>query len=205
MINYLVNQLQSLDQNYQSLSRKAQSIQEGERAERFKLENTLKYTQDQSTYDQKDLVNKISFLEEALQREERARIELRDKFRAQEEGSRDVINFIKSVQNQGDQELSQLRTYLQEKLNGDHLQNIKQKEKSTVLFNEVVRLGEEYEKQIEFLQSLNQNFENRIQTLEARLASSEQNQTSSEKKVDITQNMLNDIIEKLEGKLLNVE
>jgi hypothetical protein len=41
--------------------------------------------------------------------------------------------------------------------------------------------------------------------LEARLASSEQNFVSSEKKVDVTQNMLNDIIEKLEGKLLNVE
>lgn len=66
-----------------------------------------------------------------------------------------------------------MRSYLQEKLNEDHIGTIKQKEKSTVLFNEVVRLGQEYEKQLEFMQSLNQNYENRIQTMEARLASTE--------------------------------
>ena len=76
---------------------------------------------------------------------------MREKFRIQEDNSRDVINFVKSIQNQGDQELSQMRVFFQDKLNGDHLSTVKQKEKSTVLFNEVVRLGEEYEKQIEFL------------------------------------------------------
>lgn len=61
------------------------------------------------------------------------------------------MNFIKSIQSQGDQELTQIRQFVQEKLSDDHLTNVKQKEKSTVLFNEVVRLGEEYEKQIEYL------------------------------------------------------
>jgi hypothetical protein len=62
-----------------------------------------------------------------------------------------------------------MRTFLQEKLNEDHIGTIKQKEKSTVLFNEVVRLGQEYEKQIDYLQGLNSNYENRIQTLESRI------------------------------------
>ena len=44
-----------------------------------------------------------------------------------------------------------MRSFLHEKLNEDHLNGIKTKEKSTILFNEVVRLGQEYEKQIEFL------------------------------------------------------
>jgi hypothetical protein len=44
-----------------------------------------------------------------------------------------------------------MRTYLQDKLNDDHLNTIKHKEKSTVLFSEVVRLGEETEKQIDML------------------------------------------------------
>ncbi len=39
-----------------------------------------------------------------------------------------------------------MRTFLQDKLNEDHLTGVKQKEKSTVLFNEIVRLGEEAEK-----------------------------------------------------------
>ena len=98
-----------------------------------------------------------------------------------------------------------MRTFLQEKLNDDHLSNVKQKEKSTVLFNEVVRLGQETEKQVEFLQGLNQNYENRIQTLESRLASTEQNTVTNEKRGDISQSMLNEIIEKLESKLLNME
>lgn len=98
-----------------------------------------------------------------------------------------------------------MRSFLQGKLSDDHLSSIKLKEKSTVLFNEIVRLGEDSEKQVEFLQGLNQNFENRIQTLEARLASAEQTTMVSEKRGDISQNMLNDVIEKLEGKLLNIE
>lgn len=52
---------------------------------------------------------------------------------------------------------------------------------------------------------MNQNFENRVQTLEARLAASEQNLTTTDKRTDITSNMLNDIIEKLESKILNME
>lgn len=48
-----------------------------------------------------------------------------------------------------------MRTFLQDKMNNDHLNAIKTKEKSTVLFSEVVRLGEENEKQIELLQNLN--------------------------------------------------
>jgi hypothetical protein len=47
-----------------------------------------------------------------------------------------------------------MRTFLQDKLNEDHINGIKHKEKSTVLFNEVVRLGQEYEKQIELHNSL---------------------------------------------------
>jgi len=39
-----------------------------------------------------------------------------------------------------------MRNFLQDKLNDDHLNAIKTKEKSTVLFSEVVRLGEEAEK-----------------------------------------------------------
>lgn len=98
-----------------------------------------------------------------------------------------------------------MRTFLQEKLNEDHLQGIKQKEKSTVLFNEVVRLGQEYEKQIEFLQNLNQNYEGRIQTLESRLANTEQSTFANEKRGDLSQNMINDLLERLESKVLHLD
>jgi len=51
---------------------------------------------------------------------------------------------------------------------------VKTKEKNTVLFNEVVKLGEQSEKYQEVIQNMQINYESRIQTLEARLASTEQ-------------------------------
>ena len=74
-----------------------------------------------------------------------------------------------------------------------------------MLFNEVVRLGQEYEKQIEYLQGLNSNYENRIQTLESRIQSTEQTTAITEKRGDINQNMVNELVEKLESKILNLE
>lgn len=115
-------------------------------------------------------MSRITSLEGSISREEKLRMEMRDKLRVSEEQNRELANFIKSLQTQSDQELTQMRTFLQDKLNEDHLNGIKHKEKSSVLFNEVVRLGQEYEKQIEYLQQLNTNYESRLQVLEGRLA-----------------------------------
>jgi hypothetical protein len=41
---------------------------------------------------------------------------------------------------------------IQDRSNDDHLDGVKQKEKATALFNEMVRIGEEQEKQQEGLQ-----------------------------------------------------
>lgn len=98
-----------------------------------------------------------------------------------------------------------MRTFLQDKLNEDHIQTIKSKEKSTVLFNEVVRLGQEYEKQIEFLQNLNQNYEGRIQAMEARLQNTESSTLANEKRGDMSQNMINDLLERMESKVLHLD
>ncbi len=98
-----------------------------------------------------------------------------------------------------------MRGYLQDKLNDDHLSSVKQKEKSTVLFNEVVKLGEKNEKHQEIIQNLSINYESRIQTLEARLASAEQNTNTTEKKGDASSTFLNEVIERLESKVQNME
>lgn len=55
-----------------------------------------------------------------------------------------------------------MRVYLQDKLNEDHISNVKNKEKNTILFNEVVRIGETNEKQQAVLQSLQVGLESRI-------------------------------------------
>jgi hypothetical protein len=47
MINYLISQINSLESNVQNINRKTQSVVDLERDARSKLENSLKYTNDQ--------------------------------------------------------------------------------------------------------------------------------------------------------------
>lgn len=45
-----------------------------------------------------EVMAKVNSLEQALQREERVRTEMRDKLRVSEEQNRELANFIKSLQ-----------------------------------------------------------------------------------------------------------
>ena len=58
-----------------------------------------------------------------------------------------MSNFIKGLQSQSEAELAQMRNFLQTKLSEDHAEQAKTKEKSSILFNELVRIGQESEKQ----------------------------------------------------------
>ena len=55
-----------------------------------------------------------------------------------------------------------MRSLLQDKYSEDHSNTVKQREKSTALFNEVVRLGEEMEKNTEQMSGLNVDLTNRL-------------------------------------------
>ena len=98
-----------------------------------------------------------------------------------------------------------MRGFLQDKLSEDHMNNFKNKEKSTVLFSEVVRLGEQYERQLEQFQQSTLNYESRIQTLESRLQSTEQNSITVDKKGDATSQFMNEVMERMEAKMQQVE
>ena len=57
-----------------------------------------------------------------------------------------MIAFIKNLQQQGDVELSSMRNFLQNKITEDQSLHSQNNEKNSVLFNEMVRLGQENEK-----------------------------------------------------------
>jgi hypothetical protein len=97
---------------------------------------------------------KIKNLEEQVLLGEKTRIDLRDKLRVTEDNNREMINFIKNLQSQGDQELSSMRNFLQSKISEDQTNNSKNNEKNSVLFNEMVRLGQENEKYAERVQNI---------------------------------------------------
>ena len=84
---------------------------------------------------------------------------LEKKLRLTEDNNREMVNFIKNLQSskspksgKGDQELSSMRQFLQQKISEDYQNNTKSQEnprkarsqeKNSVLFNEMVRLGQD--------------------------------------------------------------
>ena len=84
-----------------------------------------------------------------------------------------MANFIKGLQSQSESELAQMRNFLQTKLSEDHAEQVKTKEKSSILFNELVRIGQDSEKQQRQLQGLNHQLEERIALMEQRLQMNE--------------------------------
>lgn len=67
-----------------------------------KLETQLRYSQEQQQYGMQEIILKVKNLEEQVLMSDKTRIELRDKLRVAEEGNREMISFIKNLQQQGD-------------------------------------------------------------------------------------------------------
>lgn len=125
--------------------------------------------------------------------------------RIAEENNLQMSNFIKGLQSQSESELAQMRNFLQTKLSEDHADKVKTKEKSSILFNELVRIGQESEKQQRQLQGLNHQLEERIAVLEQRLSMSESNNQMVNRKGDAASMFLNEVFERVEGKLMGLE
>lgn len=62
---------------------------------------------------------KIKSLEDQVMLSDKIKIELRDKLRVTEDGNREMMAFIKNLQQQGDQELASMRNFLQQKITDD--------------------------------------------------------------------------------------
>jgi flagellar motility protein MotE (MotC chaperone) len=88
------------------LNRKSSQIGDAERDARSKLESSVKFNQDQAFFTISEVTSRIVQLEATLQREEKLRIEMREKLRVSDDQSRELANFIKSLQTQSDQELT---------------------------------------------------------------------------------------------------
>lgn len=116
-----------------------------------------------------------------------------------------MANFIKGLQNQSETELAQMRNFLQSKQSEDHIEKMKSKEKNSILFNEVVRIGQQAEKHSQALTGLNQQLEARIAYLETRLSQQEQNNQLINRKGDSASMFLNEVFERVESKVMSLE
>ena len=77
-----------------------------------------------------DVITKVGALEQGMRADEVTRHELRQKLKTAEEQNMEMANFIRSLQNQSETELAQMRNFLQSKLSEDHVDKMKVKEKN---------------------------------------------------------------------------
>lgn len=94
-------------------------------------------------------------LEQNVRNDEMLRNELKNKLRVTEEHNQDLAHFIKGLHNQSETELASMRNFLQAKQSEDHVEKMKFKEKNSILFNELVRIGQQSEKHGQALSGLN--------------------------------------------------
>jgi ABC-type uncharacterized transport system ATPase component len=81
--------------------------------------------------------------------------------------------YVKNTQSRDTSDILQMRSMLQEKITEEGVALAKEREKSKALFMEVVRLGEAHERMNDTLSTLNQQYEQRIQSMEGKLYSGE--------------------------------
>lgn len=81
----------------------------------------------------------------------------------------------------------------------------KEKEKSTVLFMEVVRLGDTVEKMSDYVASLGRSYEGKYQEMESKLASSEKALMMMSQKTNSGSEVLNELGDKLMARLATSE
>lgn len=205
MINYLMQQIQSSESTANNSLRRANELSEKDRetAQKRVVDLSIKY--DDASVRLSDLANKVNLMQQEQQRADQNKTELRDKLRTAEEQNLQMANFIKGLQSQSETELAQMRNYLQTIFSENHADQVKSKEKSSILFNELVRIGQESEKQQRQLQGLNTALEERIAVLEGRLQMQESNNQMVNRKGDAASMFLNEVFERVEGKLMGLE
>lgn len=94
---------------------------------------------------------------------------------------------------------------MHEKFSEDYSSITKEREKSKALFLEVVRLGESHEKNAEFIQNLNLQFDSRIKAVESRFQMGERSINSLIIKGDQGINNVTEWNEKLDKRIQNLE
>jgi len=167
-IKFLAEQMNSFEKLLYNESRKNKSYFDTEKEHIERVETNLKVYEDNLMLTNNDLANKLSLLEARLLREEKAKVELREKLAFSEQSQREIFEYVKTLQHQENHELNQMRSILQEKLTEDQGFAIKEKERSKTLFHEVVRLGEQQERSSEMIAGLNMALESKLQSLETK-------------------------------------
>ena len=85
------------------------------------------------------------------------------------------------------------------------MNQVKQNEKNSALFTEVVRLGEEHEKHAQNLQGINQELQTRLAAIESKASIFDSNFQAVGEWENSSNNLMNDLAEKMEKRMHNME
>ncbi|OMJ82298.1 hypothetical protein SteCoe_17011 [Stentor coeruleus] len=106
---------------------------------------------------------------------------------------------------QQDSEIMQIRNFMQEKITEDYKLHQQHKDKGQALLGEVNRLGENYEKTNEMVQSMSMSLENRILAIENRINTGERQVVTIDTKSEGGMNMLIELANKVEKRIQMLE
>ena len=121
----------------------------------------------------------------------------------QERGESNAM--VLNMKAQIDSELSQMRNIISTRMSDDQMAQVKNKEKSTALFNETVRIGKDLERlQAQFSQN-GVSGEVKMQSIEARLVKAEQDSASIQDLREMFVNAMNTFKENAESRLNQLE
>lgn len=148
---------------------------------------------------------RLALLEEQLKKSERTVSQLQSYVQSTVHGHAELGSMVSGLQRQEDSELTQIRALIQDKISSESREAVKNKEKAQALFGEVVRLGEQQERNADVLQKIGSVFEQRIQTLESRLMQGEQVYTQLNQRTDSGVGILADMADKVERRMQMLE
>ena len=98
-----------------------------------------------------------------------------------------------------------MRNFLQSKISEDQTIQNKNNEKNSVLFNEMVRLGQEHDKYSQKVSAMQNAFESKLSQMEQRLFGNEQTSIIADRKGESNSAILGEMLEKLESRVLHLD
>ncbi len=194
-----------LEEQIKAVASRQSYLVEEERANRQRVEGTLKIANEQTAIVVNDLANKVAILQNALGREQEDSAEIIAKLRQSEQANKDLHGFLQAMQMQTDKEMAQLRDAINERLGDSQADQARNKEKNSALFAEVVRIGQELERLSGELPGSVAQLDSKLREVEAKSDKAQQAASSTDLAGGNFADMLSRYSERTETRLAQLE
>lgn len=119
---------------------------------------------------------------------------------------KETIKDLRKTQDYQSTEINALKVLSGDRNSSDALQLLnKEKEKSTVLFMEVVRLGDTVEKMSEYVNNISKGYDSKYQELEGKLSNADKNLAIVSQRTSSGSDVLNELGDKIMARLATSE